>query len=50
VEFRTGRPECGTLVLWTRRPVREPSVPRAPADVPHDDDDGGGLDAAGESL
>jgi hypothetical protein len=22
VEFRTGRPECGTLVLWTRRPVR----------------------------
>jgi hypothetical protein len=48
VEFRTGRPECGTLVLWTRRPVRERSVPRPPADEPRDDD-GGGLDEAGRS-
>ena len=39
VEFRTGRPECGTLVLWTRRPVRGRPVPPANADAPRKEDE-----------
>jgi hypothetical protein len=48
VEFRTGRPECGTLVLWTRRPVRGRPVPPAQADTLRKDD-GPGLDEDGQS-